>query len=370
MKVPFFDLHRQYLELKAPIHQALDQVMEKTAFSGGSFVDKFEEELATWAKTKYAVCLNSGTSALHLAMLTLGIGEGDEVIVPANTFIASAWGVSYANATPVFVDCDKDTWNISIEAAEKAITPKTKAIIGVHLYGQPCNIQGIVDLCNRHNIHFVEDNAQGIGATYNNQIVGGYGILSCTSFYPGKNLGCYGEGGALFTNDENIANHAKSLRSHGATVRYHHDEIGYNYRMEGFQAAVLSVKLNHIDGWNKRRQEIVAKYKTAAQNPALKFQMEEPNAQSVYHLCVVIPENKAEFIAHLENLEIGYAFHYPIPCHLQKAYASLGYKKGDFPVAEWQSENCISLPLFPEMTDAEVDAVVEGIRSYKSQATA
>lgn len=364
MKVPFFDLQRQYTELKEPIHQALDRVMEKTAFSGGPFVDAFETELAAYSKTQYAIGLNSGTSALHLAMLTLGIGPGDEVLVPANTFIASAWGVSYANATPVFVDCDRYTWNISIEAAEKAITPKTKAIIGVHLYGQPCNIAGITALCKKHNIHFIEDNAQGIGATYNGTIVGGFGIVSCTSFYPGKNLGCYGEGGAMFTNDEKIMTHAKSLRSHGAVVRYYHDEIGYNYRMEGFQAAVLSVKLNHIDRWNNRRREIAGRYRSEIKAPVA-FQQTEPGAESVYHLCVVVTDHKEALMKHLDEHGVGYAFHYPVPCHLQKAYANLGYKAGDFPNAEWQASHCLSLPLFPEMTEAEVDRVIEVMNLFK-----
>lgn len=364
MQVPFFDLKRQYDELKEPMHAALDAVMEKTAFSGGPFVDAFEIELAKYAQTKYAVCLNSGTSALHLAMLTLGIGPGDEVIIPANTFIATAWGPSYAGATPVFADCDPNTWNLSVEAAEKAITPKTKAIIGVHLYGQPCNINALKALCDARNIHFVEDNAQGIGSSYHGNKTGSIGIISCTSFYPGKNLGCYGEGGALFTNDENIANHAKSLRSHGATVRYYHDEVGYNYRMEGFQAAVLQVKLGHIDRWNKRRQEIVNRYMTEGANSKLTFQAKEDGAESVYHLAIVTVEDKDHFTSYLQQNEVGFAFHYPVPCHLQKAYANLGYKVGDFPIAEYQASHCVSLPLFPEMTDAEVDRVVQVLRQY------
>lgn len=364
MQVPFFDLKRQYDELKAPIHAALNAVMEKTAFSGGPFVDAFEIELAQYAETQYAVCLNSGTSALHIAMLALGIGAGDEVIIPANTFIATAWGPSYANATPVFVDCDPHTWNISPEAAAKAITSKTKAIIGVHLYGQPCNIDALLALCNERGIHFIEDNAQGIGATYHGKKAGSFGIMSCTSFYPGKNLGCYGEGGAIFTNDEAIANHAKSLRSHGASVRYYHDEVGYNYRMEGFQAAVLQVKLGHIDRWNQRRRQIVSRYMTEGANSKLTFQAKEPGAESVYHLAVVTVEDKEHFTKYLQQNEVGFAFHYPVPCHLQKAYAHLGYKQGDFPNAEHEASHCVSLPLFPEMTDAEVDRVVEVIKNY------
>jgi|694.fasta_scaffold00796_47 dTDP-4-amino-4,6-dideoxygalactose transaminase len=364
MQVPFFDLKRQYDSLKEPMHKALDAVMEKTAFSGGPFVDAFELELAAYAGTQYAVCLNSGTSALHLAMLTLGIGPGDEVIIPANTFIATAWGPSYAGATPVFADCDPHTWNLSPEAAEKAITPKTKAIIGVHLYGQPCNIEALLDICNKHNLHFIEDNAQGIGSTYQGKKTGTFGIISCTSFYPGKNLGCYGEGGALFTNDEGIANHAKSLRSHGAAVRYYHDEVGYNYRMEGFQAAVLQVKLPLIDSWNARRRTIANRYKSEGANPKITFQQEEAGAESVYHLAVVTVENKEDFTQYLQSQGIGFAFHYPVPCHLQKAYANLGYKTGDFPVSEFEASHCVSLPMFPEMTDDEVQAVITALKNY------
>ncbi|MBS3915462.1 MAG: DegT/DnrJ/EryC1/StrS family aminotransferase [Bacteroidetes bacterium] len=364
MQVPFFDLKRQYDELREPIHQALDAVMEKTAFSGGPFVDEFEKQLAAYNETAWAVGLNSGTSALHLAMLALGIGAGDEVIIPANTFIATAWGPSYAGATPVFVDCDPHTWNMDPVAAEKAITSKTKAIIGVHLYGQPCDIDALMSICVKHHIHFIEDNAQGIGATYKGKKAGTFGVLSCTSFYPGKNLGCYGEGGALFTNDKAIAEHCKSLRSHGATVRYYHDEVGYNYRMEGFQAAVLQVKLAHIDRWNNRRREIVNRYREEIQNPKITFQKSDEGANSVYHIAVVCVGDRENFTKFLEQNQIGFAFHYPVPCHLQKAYAHLGYKNGDFPNSEYQASHAVSLPLFPEMTDVEVDRVIEVIRKY------
>lgn len=364
MKVPFFDLGRQYTALSPEIHKALDAVMDKTAFSGGPFVDEFEKHLATYHGIEQAVCLNSGTSALHLAMIVLGIGPGDEVIVPANTFIASAWGISYVGATPVFVDCDPHTWNIDVEAAAKAITPRTKAIVGVHLYGQPCNINGLSKLCSSNNLHFIEDNAQGIGARYEGQMVGGFGVLSCTSFYPGKNLGCYGEGGAVMTHNAELASHMKSLRSHGASVRYYHDEVGFNYRMEGFQAAVLQVKLAYIDKWNKRRQSIAMRYKQEINNPKLTFQRAEPGAESVYHLAVVTVENREDLTRFMDANGVGYAFHYPVPCHLQKAYANLGYKAGDMPNSEYLASHCVSLPMFPEMTDEEVNRVIEVLKSY------
>ena len=363
MNVPFFDLKRQYNKLKGEALPLIEKVLENTAFSGGPFVQEFEENLAKYNQTKFAAAVNNGTNAIHLGLMALNIGPGDEVIIPANTFIASAWGVSYVGATPVFVDVDPHTWNIDVAAAEKAITPNTKAIMGVHLYGQPCNIAGLVELCERENIPFLEDNAQAIGATYNGKVVGQFGAMSFTSFYPGKNLGSFGEAGAVFTNNQEYHNHIQMLKNHGCNVRYHHEIIGYNMRMEGIQGAVLNLKLNYIDGWNNKRREIVNRYQSVASNK-LVFQAAEPNAVAVHHLCVVTTENKDEFLKYLDENGVGYAFHYPIPCHLQKAYAPLNYKLGDFPHSEYLASHCISLPLFPEMTDEEISRVCEVIAKY------
>ena len=363
MNVPFFDLKRQYNQLKGEALPLIEKVLENTAFSGGSFVQEFEENLAKYNQTKFAAAVNNGTNAIHLGLMALNIGPGDEVIVPANTFIASAWGVSYVGATPVFVDVDPQTWNIDVEAAEKAITPNTKAIMGVHLYGQPCNIAGLVELCDRKKITFLEDNAQAIGATYNGKVVGQFGAMSFTSFYPGKNLGSFGEAGAVFTNNEEYHNHIQMLKNHGCNVRYHHEIIGYNMRMEGIQGAVLNLKLNYIDGWNNKRREIVNRYQSVASSK-LVFQAAEPNAVAVHHLCVVTTENKDEFLKYLDENGVGYAFHYPIPCHLQKAYESLNYKLGDFPHSEYLASHCISLPLFPEMTEEEISRVCDVIAKY------
>ena len=363
MNVPFFDLKRQYNQLKGEALPLIEKVLENTAFSGGPFVQEFEENLAKYNQTKFAAAVNNGTNAIHLGLMALNIGPGDEVIVPANTFIASAWGVSYVGATPVFVDVDPHTWNIDVAAAEKAITPNTKAIMGVHLYGQPCNIAGLVELCERRNIPFLEDNAQAIGATYNGKVVGQFGSMSFTSFYPGKNLGSFGEAGAVFTNNQEYHNHIQMLKNHGCNVRYHHEIIGYNMRMEGIQGAVLNLKLNYIDGWNNKRREIVNRYQSVASNK-LVFQAAEPNAVAVHHLCVVTTENKDEFLKYLDENGVGYAFHYPIPCHLQKAYALLNYKLGDFPHSEYLASHCISLPLFPEMSDEEISRVCEVIAKY------
>jgi len=363
MNVPFFDLKRQYNQLKGEALPLIEKVLENTAFSGGPFVQEFEENLAKYNQTKFAAAVNNGTNAIHLGLMALNLGPGDEVIVPANTFIASAWGVSYVGATPVFVDVDPLTWNIDVAAAEKAITANTKAIMGVHLYGQPCNIAGLVELCELKNIAFLEDNAQAIGATYNGKVVGQFGAMSFTSFYPGKNLGSFGEAGAVFTNNEEYHNHIQMLKNHGCNVRYHHEIIGYNMRMEGIQGAVLNLKLNYIDGWNNKRREIVNRYKEVA-SKKLVFQAAEPNAVAVHHLCVVTTENKDEFLKYLDENGVGYAFHYPIPCHLQKAYASLNYKLGDFPHSEYLASHCISLPLFPEMTEEEISRVCDVIAKY------
>lgn len=364
MNVPFFDLSRQYQTLKAEIQDALQQVMDKTAFSGGPFVDQFEEELAAYTGVKHAVGLNSGTSALHLAMLVHGIGPGDEVIVPANTFIATAWGPSYAGATPVFCDIDPNTWNIDAASARSKISSRTKAIIGVHLYGQPCNMDALQALASEHGLLLMEDGAQSIGATYRGKKTMAIGDIAATSFYPGKNLGAYGEGGALFTNDASVAEHAKSLRSHGSKQRYFHDEIGYNYRMEGFQAAVLSVKLRYIDRWNARRREVAEYYLEEIKNPKVRFQAKEAEAEGVYHLMVLTTENRDHLRDYLAEQGIGTAFHYPHPCHLQKAYAGLGYQAGSIPLAEHQAAHCLSLPMFPEITDEEATAVVQALNAY------
>lgn len=358
------DLKQQHQQIKSEIFKAFEEVYEKTAFSGGPFVEKFENEFSAFCDTKYAIGLNNGTSALHLAMLALGIGAGDEVIIPANTFIATAWGVSHAGATPVFVDCTSDTWQIDAAAIEKKITKNTKAIIGVHLYGQPFDIDAVKEVAKKHNLLVVEDAAQAQGATYKNARVGGFAEMACFSFYPGKNLGACGEAGGITTNNEQYATHLKSLRNHGCVVRYYHDEIGYNMRMGGLEGASLSVKLKYLAGWNDRRRAIAKQYHDGMKNPKVKLQAQPDWAGSIYHLFVVTTENKDAFVKHLEQNDIIAAYHYPVPCHLQKAYAHLNYKEGDFPNAEYLASHCISLPMYAELTDAEVARVIEAVNAY------
>lgn len=363
-KINCLDLSGQHAQVKAEIFEAFEKVYAKTAFSGGPFVEEFETQFSNYVDTKYAVGVSNGTVSLHLAMLALGIGAGDEVIIPANTFIATAWGVSHAGATPVFVDCEPDTWEIDPSRIEAAITKKTKAVIGVHLYGQPFDIEAVKAICDKHNLFLVEDAAQAQGARYKGKTVGGFGEMACFSFYPGKNLGACGEAGGISTNNVEYVKHLKSLRNHGSTERYYHDEIGYNYRMGGLEGASLSVKLKYLESWNNRRREIAKKYYSEITNPKIKLQSIPDYADGVHHLFVVTVDNKEGFVKHLADNDINVAYHYPVPCHLQKAYASLGYKEGDFPNSEYLAAHCVSLPMYAEMTDEQVEKVIRSINNF------
>jgi dTDP-4-amino-4,6-dideoxygalactose transaminase len=361
--IPCLDLKGQHAQVKEEIFESFEKVYEQTAFSGGPFVAEFEKNFADYIGSDYAIGVNNGTVALHLAMIALGIGEGDEVIIPANTFIATAWGVSHAGATPVFVDCD-ETWNIDSTKIEAAITKKTKAVIGVHLYGQPFDVDSVKAICDKHGIFMIEDAAQAQGARYKGKTVGVFGEMACYSFYPGKNLGACGEAGGLTTNNPVYDTHLRSLRNHGSTVRYFHDEIGYNYRMGGLEGASLTVKLKYLEGWNNRRREIAERYRHKINNPKITLQVKPDWADGINHLFVITTENKDTFVKYLADHKISAAFHYPVPCHLQKAYANLGHKKGDFPIAEYLAEHCVSLPMFAELTNEEVNKVIETINHY------
>ena len=363
-KINCLDLKGQHAQVKKEIFEAFEKVYEKTAFSGGPFVEEFEKAFATYTGAGYAVGVSNGTIALHLAMLALGIGHGDEVIIPANTFIATAWGISHAGATPVFVDCDANTWEIDATKIEAAITSKTKAVIGVHLYGQPFDVDAVKAICDQHNLFLVEDAAQAQGTRYKNKAVGVFGEMACYSFYPGKNLGACGEAGGLTTNNEKYYKHLQSLRNHGSVVRYYHDEIGYNYRMGGLEGASLTVKLKYLENWNNRRREIAKRYQTEIKNPKIKMQAKPNWSDGIYHLFVVTSENKDALVKHMADNNINAAYHYPVPCHLQKAYANLNYKLGDFPNSEYLAAHCISLPMYAELTNEEVEKVIEVLNNY------
>ena len=363
-KINCLDLKGQHQQIKQEVFEAFEKVYENTAFSGGSFVESFEKDFARFCDTQYAIGVNNGTSALHLAMIALGIGQGDEVIVPANTFIATAWGVSYVGAIPVFVDCPPDTWEIDPAKAEAAITPRTKAIAGVHLYGQPFDIDAISAICNKHNIYLIEDAAQAQGARYKGKPVGGFGEMACFSFYPGKNLGACGEAGGITTNNESYYKHLQSLRSHGMTVRYYHDELGFNMRMGGLEGASLSIKLKYLPGWNQRRQAIAKRYQQEIKNDKLQMQVQPEGHESVFHLFVVTTADRDGLIRYLNERNIFPGLHYPVPCHLQKAYSHLGYKEGDCPNSEYLASHCVSLPMYAELTDEEVKYVIDTLNQY------
>jgi len=364
-RINFLDLKDQYSQIKDEAQLAIQNVIDQTAFSGGSFSEEFEENFAAYCHAKYAVGVNSGTSALHLAMIAAGIGEGDEVILPANTFIATAWGVSYVNATPVFVDCDPETWNIDSAQIEKMITSNTKAIIGVHLYGQPFDIDAVKTVAEKNNLLLIEDSAQAHGAEYKEQKVGSLCEMGCFSFYPGKNLGAYGEGGAVTTNTEKYYKHIKKLQSHGSNKKYYHDEIGYNMRMDGIQGAVLNVKLKYIDAWNRRRVEIAGMYWEGIKNPAIKLQRQPDWAASVYHLFVITCDDRGHLLTYLNEHNVYPGQHYPVPCHLQKAYEYLGHKEGDFPNSEYLSAHCLSLPIYAELSNEKVQRVIDLLNDYQ-----
>ncbi len=359
------DLKRDYIKHKDEYLDAITRCCEDTAFSGGKYADNFEVEFAKYINVPYVQAVNNGTSAIHCALSALGIKEGDEVIVPANTYIASAWGVTYTGATPVFVDCTSDTWEIDPAAAENAITSKTKAILGVHLYGQPFDFASINEIAKKNNLFVVEDCAQAHGAKFEGKNVGTLGELGCFSFYPGKNLYAFGEGGAVSCKTKEHNDYIRVMKNQGCDIRYYHEMIGYNYRLEGIQGAVLSVSLKYLDEWTKRRKEIGNEYIKNISNPHIKMQSHPANTDGVFHLFEIMTDGDPErFVEYMRSKEIECNRHYPVPCHLQKAYSDLGYKKGDCPNAEALAAHCVTLPLFPEMTKEEVDMVINAVNNY------
>lgn len=360
------DLRRHVRKYEEEYFDAIKNVCREAYFSGGKYADQFEEEFAEYCGTAYASGVNNGTSALHCAMMALGIGRGDEVIVPANTYIATAWAPTYTGAVPVFADCTPDTWEIDPAKVEACISSKTKAIIGVHLYGQPFEVDEINRIAEEHKLAVVEDCAQAHGAVYHGKKVGGLSEIGCFSFYPGKNLFCFGEGGMVTSNHEEYIRHVNRLKNQGCSIRYYHEETGYNMRMEGIQGAVLSVGLRHLEENTKRRIEIGDRYLREISNPLIQMQVHPENTQTVYHLFVVKVKQRKDFIGYMEENGIGCDMHYPVPCHLQDAYSYLNYKKGDCPNAEELAEQCVTLPLFPELTDSEVGYIIEKCNKYRN----
>jgi dTDP-4-amino-4,6-dideoxygalactose transaminase len=362
--VPYLDLKAQLKPLRSELDAAIARTLDNCSFCLGPDVAQFEKDFATFCGAQQALGFNSGTSALHVAMRLLNVGPGDEVITTPYTFIATSWAISYCGAKPVYVDIDPATFNLDPKKIEAAITPRTKAVLPVHLYGLPFDVDAIAAVCQKHNLPFVEDAAQAHGAKYKGRTVGTFGAVSCFSFYPAKNLGACGEGGALVTNDNALTARAKSLREHGSTVRYHHDEVGYNYRLEGIQGAVLGVKLKHLAAWQRGRQRVAARYAELLKDTPLQLPTVPAGYESAWHLYTVRSPRRDELKKHLDENRIGNAVHYPMPLHLQKAYASLGHKAGDFPMAEQASREVLSLPMFAELTDAQIERVATVVKEF------
>jgi len=365
MNVPFLDLKAQLSQVREEIEQRFSRIIDNTAFVCGREVQEFEERFSELHDVQYAVGLSSGTDGNQLALLCCGIGEGDEVIVPVYTFIATAEGISHSKASPVFVEVDEKTFNIDISRIEEKITSRTKAINPVHLFGQPSNMDRIKEVAEKHNILVIEDSAQAHCAEYRGERVGGIGKAASWSFYPGKNLGAWGEAGALTTNDEEIYRKALKLRDHGSEKKYFHDLIGFNYRMSEFQAAVLNVKMKYIEEWTEKRRLNAYRYnQRLSEIDSVIIPSVLDRVRHVYHLYVIRARERDKLQAYLKENGIGTGLHYPFPLHLTGAYSHLGLKKGDFPMAEKLADEILSLPIYAELTEEQIDYVCGKIKDF------
>jgi dTDP-4-amino-4,6-dideoxygalactose transaminase len=367
-RIPFVDLVAQYRPISTEIHDAIRDVLSHCNFILGAQVEKFEHAFAQFVGVEHAVGVSSGLDALRLALAALDIGPGDEVIVPANTYIATALAVTAVGAKPVLVDCEPRTYMVDVEQIERAITVNTKAIIPVHLTGQSAPMDPILELGAQHGLHVIEDAAQAHGTRYKDRACGAMGIAGCFSFYPGKNLGAYGDGGLVTTNDKAIANRLRCLRNYGQQQKYEHVEKGLNTRLDTIQAAVLNVTLNHLNGWNDARRRHAESYRSGLRGiEDLRFQELAPYSNHIYHLFIIETHDRAELQQYLESRGIQTGIHYPTPIHLQKAYSDLGYAAGDFPHTERLARQMLSLPMYPALTEQNIALVCDTVAAFFSK---
>jgi dTDP-4-amino-4,6-dideoxygalactose transaminase len=365
MKIPFLSFEGMHNPIKRELSAAFEKVLDSNWFVLGNEVKEFETAYATFNKVNYSVGVSNGLDAIHIALKTLGIGVGDEVIVPSNTYIATLLAVSYVGAVPVLVEPDINTCNIDSQKIEAVITPATKAIIPVHLYGRICDMDSIINIAKKHSLFVIEDNAQAHGAMMNGKMAGSFGDINATSFYPGKNLGALGDAGAITTDDAALAAKATVLRNYGSEKKYYNEVIGHNMRLDELQAALLSVKLPHLSEWTRQRIQIANQYNNGLKNVGdIVLPFEADASSHVYHVYVIRTHLRSQLQTWLSEQGVGTLIHYPVPAHLQKAYKSMGFKKGDFPIAEQIAETCLSLPLWPGMKENEVNYVIEKIKIF------
>jgi dTDP-4-amino-4,6-dideoxygalactose transaminase len=366
--VPFVDLRAQYRALEADVAAAMNRVLQQTDFILGRDVALFEEEFAAYCEARYAIGVDSGTSALELALRAYDIGPGDEVITVANTFIATALAISYSGATPVLVDADPQTYTLDVNQLEWKISSRTKAIMPVHLYGQPADMDAIMAVAQRHHLVVIEDACQAHGTRYKGRRAGSLGHAAAFSFYPAKNLGAYGDGGIVVTNDEHTNAKIRMLRDYGQQKKYHHTTQGFNRRLDTLQAAVLRVKLKHLDRWNAARRQHAQQYTQLLAASGLLLPQVAAYAEPVWHLYVVRSPERERLQSHLTACGISTGIHYPVPIHLQEAYQELDYRNGDFPVTERYASEILSLPMYPELTQSEIERVAESIGAHRAAA--
>lgn len=362
--IPLVDLKVQYQNIKSEVNSAIKRVLESTHYILGEEVKQFEKKFAKFTDSKYAVGVSSGLSALELGMRTLRIGPDDEVITPVNSFIASSSAISFTGAKPVLVDCEETSFNIDPKKIEEKITTKTKAIMPVHLYGRPAEIDQILKIAKKYKLYILEDACQAHGAKYKGKKVGSIGTFGAFSFYPGKNLGAYGDGGIITTNDEKLTQVVRSMRNYGQAKKYHHEFLAWNSRLDTIQATVLLVKLKYLNTWNKARLKNAYIYNKLLKGlPVITPEIPEDSTH-VFHLYIIRTTKRDQLADYLNKNGISTGLHYPIPIHLQEAYKTLGYSKGDFPVAEKMASEILSLPMFPELKESEIEYITEHIKKY------